>query len=140
MAENQQNRDNYFIKPGGKSGFVLHQSSNAGSSCQVPPQAFPVLALLCSETGQYGVEKITLLHKLSGWNRAQALRFLHLTSKSSDKSMVNGGVKLRGTSGFLKSHSNRYEKVSIKQRESNKMHTTSKLVSRCWFSFLGVKQ
>lgn len=69
------------------------------------------------------------------------LGLLHLTSKISDKSTVNGGVKLQGMSGFFKrSHSNHCEKMCIKLKESNKMHTTSKLVSRCWFSFLGVKQ
>jgi len=30
--------------------------------------------------------------------------------------------------------------MSAKLRESDKMHTMTKQISRCWFSFLGVKQ
>lgn len=74
--------------------LCLHQYSNVGSTHQACLQAFLFLgaALLCSKTGHMERTNM-LLHRLSCWNRAQALWSLRSTSKTSDKSMVNEGVK-----------------------------------------------
>lgn len=75
MAENQQNRDNYFFRPGGK--VRLCACTNIPVLGQVTRH---VSKLFCSWEQPYFAQrqvvrgdKLMLLHGLSDWNRAQAL-------------------------------------------------------------------